>query len=84
MLVLTRKLGEGITIGTGIRVVILGVRGNQIRLGIEAPRHTEVYRDEIYAKIVEENRKAAEGAPEAAAVASWLSAKSRKKQRKKA
>lgn len=61
MLVLTRRLGEGITIGSGIRVVILGIRGNQVRLGIEAPPQTEIYRDEIYAKIVEENRRAAEG-----------------------
>ena len=61
MLVLTRKLGEGITIGSAIRVVILGIRGNQVRLGIEAPPQTEIYRDEIYAKIVDENRRAAEG-----------------------
>ena len=47
MLVLTRRLGEGITIGSGIRVVILGIRGNQVRLGIEAPPQTEIYRDEI-------------------------------------
>jgi carbon storage regulator len=59
-------LGEGITIGTGIRVVILGVRGNQVRLGIDAPPETEIYRDEIYAKIVEENRRAAEGIREQA------------------
>ena len=59
MLVLTRRLGEGITIGSGIRVVILGIRGNQVRLGIDAPPQTEIYRDEIYAKIVDENRRAA-------------------------
>lgn len=61
MLVLTRRLGEGIAIGSGIRVVILGIRGSQVRLGIEAPPETEIYRDEIYAKIVDENRRAAEG-----------------------
>jgi len=54
-------LGEGIAIGSGIRVVVLGIRGNQVRLGIEAPPQTEIYRDEIYAKIVDENRRAAEG-----------------------
>jgi carbon storage regulator len=54
-------LGEGIAIGSGIRVVVLGIRGNQVRLGIEAPPQTEIYRDEIYAKIVHENRRAAEG-----------------------
>ena len=58
MLVLTRRLGEGIAIGSGIRVVVLGI---QVRLGIEAPPQTEIYRDEIYAKIVDENRRAAEG-----------------------
>ena len=73
MLVLTRKLGEGITIGTGIRVVILGVRGNQVRLGIEAPAQTEIYRDEVYAKIVEENRRAAEGMSGQTAIPSALS-----------
>jgi carbon storage regulator len=56
-------LGEGIAIGSGIRVVVLGIRGNQVRLGIEAPPQTEIYRDEIYAKIVDENRRAAEGLP---------------------
>jgi len=73
MLVLTRKLGEGITIGTGIRVVILGIRGNQVRLGIEAPPHTAIYRDEIHAKIVEENRRAAEGVSGQPAVPSRFS-----------
>lgn len=62
MLVLTRRLGEGITIGSSIRVVILGIRGNQVRLGIEAPAQTEIYRDEVYAKIVDENRRSAEAA----------------------
>jgi carbon storage regulator len=56
-------LGEGIAIGSGIRVVVLGIRGNQVRLGIEAPPQTEIYRDEIYAKIVDENRRAAEALP---------------------
>ena len=73
MLVLTRKLGEGIAIGSGIRVVILGIRGNQVRLGIEAPQHTEIYRDEIYTKIVSENQRAAEGMSGEGALPSRLS-----------
>ena len=73
MLVLTRKLGEGIAIGTGIRVVVLGIRGNQVRLGIEAPQQTEIYRDEIYTKIVSENRLAAEGMSGEAALPPSLS-----------
>lgn len=72
MLVLTRKLGEGITIDNGIRVVILGIKGNHVRLGIEAPPETPIYRDEIYAKIVEENRRAAEGTGGEASLAQWL------------
>ena len=61
MLVLTRKLGEGITIGDGIRITILGVRSGHVRLGIDAPPNTGIYRDEIYARIMDENRRAAEG-----------------------
>ena len=58
MLILTRKLGESITIGDDIRVSILGVRGRQIRIGIEAPSNVVVHREEIYVKIQNENRKA--------------------------
>lgn len=59
MLILTRKLGESITIGDNIRVSVLGIRGRQVRLGIEAPSDVVVHREEIYVKIQEENRKAA-------------------------
>ena len=59
MLILTRKLGESITIGDRIRVSVLGIRGRQVRLGIEAPSDVVVHREEIYVKIQEENRKAA-------------------------
>ena len=59
MLVLTRKVDESITIGTNITVTVLEIRGNQVRLGIEAPRQTSVHRTEIYNAIVEENIKAA-------------------------
>jgi carbon storage regulator len=58
LLILTRKLGESITIGDDIKVSILGVRGRQIRIGIEAPSHVVVHREEIYVKIQQENRKA--------------------------
>jgi carbon storage regulator len=59
MLVLTRKLGEAITIGEKIRITVLALKGNQVKLGIEAPSTTKVHREEIYEKIVEENLKAA-------------------------
>lgn len=58
MLILTRKLGESITIGDDIRVSVLGIRGRQVRLGIEAPVKVVVHREEIYVKIQAENRKA--------------------------
>jgi carbon storage regulator len=59
MLVLTRKLGESITIGEHIRVTVVALKGNQVKLGIEAPTDTKVHREEIYTKIIEENQKAA-------------------------
>ncbi|HEX2055468.1 MAG TPA: carbon storage regulator CsrA [Nitrospiraceae bacterium] len=60
MLVLTRRRGEGVTIGPDIRIVVLGTRGGQVKLGIEAPQSVEVHRDEVYARIQEENRMAAQ------------------------
>ncbi|MGH7229814.1 MAG: carbon storage regulator CsrA [Nitrospiraceae bacterium] len=59
MLVLTRKIGEGITIGPHIRVVVVEIQGGQVRLGIEAPLDVSVHRDEVYARIVDENQRAA-------------------------
>ncbi len=57
MLVLTRKSGEGIIIGDQIRVVVIEVHGNQIRLGIEAPAGIPIYREEVLIKIMLENKK---------------------------
>jgi carbon storage regulator len=59
MLVLTRKLGEVIAIGDDIKVTIIEIKGKQVRLGIEAPQHTTVHREEIYQRIQEENKMAA-------------------------
>ena len=59
MLVLTRKTTEGITIGPNIRVIVLEIKGGQVRLGIEAPLAVQVHRDEVYARILEENKQAA-------------------------
>jgi carbon storage regulator len=59
VLILTRKLGESITIGDDIKVTVLGVYGRQVRLGVEAPLKVVVHREEVYLKIKEENRKAA-------------------------
>ncbi|NPB09662.1 MAG: carbon storage regulator CsrA [Thermodesulfobacteria bacterium] len=60
MLVLTRKIGESITIGHEIRIIVLDIKGRQVKLGIEAPPHIPVHRLEVYRKIQEENIRAAE------------------------
>jgi len=60
MLILTRKIGECITIGDKIRVYVVGIRGKQVRLGIEAPADAVVHREEIYQRIMDENRSAAQ------------------------
>ncbi len=59
MLVLTRKLNQSIVIGDGVEVVVLEVRGEQVRLGIKAPRNVAVHRKEIYDQIRGENESAA-------------------------
>ena len=58
MLVLTRKLGEKIQIGDDISIVIMEVKGKQVKLGIEAPSNIKVHREEIYQKIQDENIRA--------------------------
>jgi carbon storage regulator len=57
MLVLTRRTGEKINIGDDIVVTVLEVRGNQVRIGIEAPRNVSVHRKEIYERIIDQNLK---------------------------
>jgi carbon storage regulator len=64
MLVLTRKVHQSIVIGDGIEVVVLEVRGEQVRLGIRAPKDVAVHRKEIYDQILEENKGAADVRPE--------------------
>jgi flagellar assembly factor FliW len=59
LLILTRKSGESLTIGENIRIVILEVRGKQVRLGIEAPAEVVVLREEIFQRLAQENLKAA-------------------------
>jgi carbon storage regulator len=59
MLVLTRKLGEGITIGDNITIKIIEMKGGSVRIGIDAPQDKKIYRQEIYDKISKENLEAA-------------------------
>lgn len=57
MLILTRRDGETLMIGDDIKVEVLGVKGNQVRLGVEAPKDVSVHREEIYNRIkIEKNR----------------------------
>ena len=58
MLVLTRKVEESVTIGNHITISVLEVRGNQVKLGIKAPKDISVNRTEIYESIMEENIRA--------------------------
>jgi len=64
MLVLTRKIHQSIVIGDAVEVVVLEVRGEQVRLGIRAPKDVSVHRKEIYDQIVEENKGASQVRPE--------------------
>lgn len=64
MLVLTRKLGESISIDDDVRIVVLQIKGRQVRLGIEAPRDTKIHREEVYLAIQEQNKQAADSKPE--------------------
>jgi carbon storage regulator len=59
MLVLTRKIGESIKINEDVKITVIDIKGKNIRLGIEAPRETKIYREEVFNKIKEENVSAA-------------------------
>ena len=58
MLVLTRKVGEGIAIGEDIKIIVMQIKGKQVRLGIKASPSTVVHREEVFKRIQEENKRA--------------------------
>lgn len=62
MLVLTRKLGESIAIDDHIKIVVVQIKGKQVRLGIQAPKETKIHREEVYAAIQNQNKEAAKPA----------------------
>lgn len=59
MLVLTRKLNQAIQIGDDIEIKIVGIEGEQVKIGIEAPKHIDIHRKEVYLAIQQENSQAA-------------------------
>ena len=54
MLILTRRVGESLMIGDEVNVTVLGIRGNQVRIGVDAPKDVAVHREEIYDRIQQE------------------------------
>ena len=62
MLVLTRKAGESIVIGSDVVVTVIELRGGQVRVGIDAPREVQVHREEVYEEVRRENKAAAASA----------------------
>ncbi|NJD31614.1 MAG: carbon storage regulator CsrA [Gammaproteobacteria bacterium] len=63
MLILTRRVGETVMIGNDVTVTVLGVKGNQVRIGVNAPRDVAVHREEIFERIKREEQEGVSGRP---------------------
>lgn len=72
MLILTRRSGESLYLGTDIRITVLGMQGKQVKLGLDVPANTTVYREEVYKRVIEENRQALASSNEDVMVAAEL------------
>lgn len=57
MLILTRRIGESLVVGNNVTITVLGVKGNQVRVGVNAPKEISVHREEIYKRIQEEKNQ---------------------------
>jgi len=81
MLVLTRRVDESIVIGDDIRVTVVAIKGDHVRLGVDAPRSTTIFRQEVYEEIQRENRAASEvGSASIHAIAELLGGKPSERQ----
>jgi carbon storage regulator len=61
MLILTRRVGETLMVGDEVSITVLGVKGNQVRIGVNAPKHIAVHREEIYQRIQDEKGQGGSG-----------------------
>ena len=78
MLVLARRINERIIIGDSIYVSVVDIKGDQVKLGIDAPANVKVFRQEIYDAIQEENRKAAQSRGELPSLDGFIEGESKK------
>jgi carbon storage regulator len=74
MLILTRRVGETVMIGNDVTVTVLGVKGNQVRVGINAPKNVAVHREEIYERIKREQQGEASSGESSESSAEFASA----------